>query len=242
VAGGKIATYILPCFAPLAILIALGLRRYLDGARRLAFSIGTLVLAAVMAVGAAVLLLNQVTDVLGDSAYGTAETWKWAVGAMCLFAASASLVLAAFAEDSGRRLRLFFVVPLLCFAATPFLVPDQFGERKLPGPFLNAHADKVAPETVLVSAGALAVSMSWAYKRDDVYFLCGAGELDWGLEYEDSRHRRLTVDQLAALLDRRRGSSHVVLFDYGGHFEQYRDHLPQPLFVAIYGRFVLVRY
>lgn len=100
----------------------------------------------------------------------------------------------------------------------------------------------MAPSTLLVSEGELAVAASWFYKRSDVYLLRAPGEFHWGLTYEDTKHRMLTVEQFETMLDKERGKSHPILFVYIWNYETYRDRLPEPDFVATWGRFVLVQF
>ncbi|OEU49695.1 MAG: hypothetical protein BA861_10145, partial [Desulfobacterales bacterium S3730MH5] len=77
---GKIGTYILPCFPPLAILITIGLWKYLEREKKRAFTLGASFLALVTAMLAVILIVSQVTCFPGLRAYGPEETWKWVVG------------------------------------------------------------------------------------------------------------------------------------------------------------------
>ena len=122
---GKLATYILPCFAPLAILLAVGLDRYLDAGRRRAFDFGAGTLAAVTGLAAVALFANQVYGVGGIKIYGSAEAWKSVLVTAGLLFCSASLVWAAVQTRAGRKMILFVSAPVLLMLVGPWSVPDR---------------------------------------------------------------------------------------------------------------------
>jgi 4-amino-4-deoxy-L-arabinose transferase len=239
--GGKIGTYILPCFPPFIILLSLGLERYFEERRERAFVIGVLVLSVLAGAGGVTLLLNETLGLLGSAVYSGAESWKWVIGTALLFIWFSCLVTSARVTNTRRRLGFFIAGWLPIMFAIHFLLPDQSTARKAPGAFLEAHAGRVTPSALLVSEGELAVAASWFYKRSDVYLLRAPGEFHWGLTYEDTKHRMLTVEQFETMLDKR-GESHPILFAYIRNYETYRDRLPEPQFVATWGRFVLVQF
>jgi 4-amino-4-deoxy-L-arabinose transferase len=240
--AGKLGTYILPCYPPLAVLVAMGLRRYLDEKRKLLFAVGVVPLALAAVVGAVIVLSSQLTDFPGFRVYSPAETWKWIVGCAILMMSSAGLLIAAGSVASGRRLASLCAAPLLIMCGSQFLIPDQFKEKKTPGPFLVEHADRVGTSTILVSEAELAVAACWYYRRADVYLVGGTGELAWGFTYDDAENRLLTESQLGALIAGNGDRNSVTLFAYRTRYEDYRDRLPTPRFIDTYGRFVLVQF
>ncbi|MHB9139260.1 MAG: hypothetical protein ACYC4Q_07655, partial [Victivallaceae bacterium] len=73
-------------------------------------------------------------------------------------------------------------------------VPGLVQNAKAPESILMKYADRVKPDTMLVSYKNLLTSICWYYKRDDVYIYSKAGELEYGLNKPDSSHRLLSKE------------------------------------------------
>ena len=240
ICSGKIATYILPCFAPLAVLAAVGLTRYFEGGGRRAFALGAWLSAAIAAAAAVGLVLVQTTGLLKERPFGPGETWKWLFVAAGLAAWAALSALSALARRPGKKLALFCATGLALMLAVSFALPDRVRERKAPGAFLRRHADRVRPDTILVSTNYLVSAVCWFYQRDDVLILDRGGELRYGLEYDDARGRVLSVEELAALLKRDRGARNVVFLTTRKRYENYAPHLPPAMVEDVTPGFVLM--
>jgi 4-amino-4-deoxy-L-arabinose transferase len=201
-AKGKLPTYILPCFPPLAILLAAGLERYLAAPRQRAFRIGAGVLAAAfLAASAAVLALQ--TGAFGRPVFGLDEIAKLRgfVGFMVLGAGCA-----AFAGLGGRpvpRLAALAVAGAALIVPAEVIVPQRVRDAGAPSTAILRYAHP-APDTLLVSDSPLFGATAWALKRDDIYVV-RAGEIEYGLSYPDSRYRRLDSAALVRLIEENRG-------------------------------------
>src|SRR5204862_1842243 len=75
---GKLATYLLPCFAPLSILLAAGLERYLAAGYTRAWRIAAGVVALAFVTVLALLVAAQ-SGVLGAIPYGAGEGGRLAM-------------------------------------------------------------------------------------------------------------------------------------------------------------------
>ena len=242
ICSGKIATYILPCFAPLAILAAVGLTRYFEGPGRRAFALGAWISAAAAAAVALGLVVNQTTGAFGAKLFASGEVAKWVLVAAAFVAWAALSALAALARKPSAKLALFCATGLALMLALSFALPDRVRERKAPGAFLARHADRVRPDTILVSTNYLVSAVSWFYERDDVLILDRGGELQYGLDYEDARHRLLSVEELAEILQQDRGGRNVVFLTTRKRHEEYASHLPPPATEDVTPGFVLAEY
>jgi 4-amino-4-deoxy-L-arabinose transferase len=240
--NGKLLTYILPCFPPIALLTAMGLSKDLKRPRTGAFKIGSRVLALVVGMLAVALLVVQATGFHGLKPY--VHNWKWALAAAGLSAWAGLLLISAREPGRKKRIILYGAGPALLMFITPFSIPDHTIEHKAPGQFLLAHAREIRPDTILVSSDDPVRAVCWFYKRDDVYLLEQAGELSYGLEYADSRHRRLEPDQFWELVRKNRGTGRVVLVLKARLYREWKGDLPEPISEDSNGEggFVFVKY
>ena len=199
IARGKLLPYILPCFPPLALLLAVGLREAVanvnvgyikQGLRGLIILWGALLLA---------LLLNHFAGV-GTPFFDATENGRW--GAL-VAAIAAGMVLGLLAlRSDGRNLQILAtglaIVPLLL--AIQFAIPNSTRLSKMPGAVLATMAAGVPPDAVLISDGRYVHAVGWIFKRNDIYLL-NSGELTYGLSYPDDRPRLLTADSLRQLVE-----------------------------------------
>jgi 4-amino-4-deoxy-L-arabinose transferase len=240
--SGKIATYILPCFPALAVLIALGLDRYVRQNKTGAFTGGAWALAAGTALVAVALTLSQLTDFPGIGPYSPSETWKWLVGVAGLIVWSGISAAAAKTRDSTRKVALCCIAPVLFLLSAQFLMPDRSIERKAPGAFLVQQQDKVGPDTLVLSTDDPVRAVCWFYKRADVFLIGDPGELTYGIHYPDSRSRLLTLDQFRELIHENRGKKRVVFITRTDAYDHYRRQVPAPSFEIKNSRFVFAQY
>jgi 4-amino-4-deoxy-L-arabinose transferase len=238
---GKLGTYILPCFPPLAILITKGLKKYLEGQKNRAFTMGASFLSVVTGVPAVVLVLSQLTDFLGFRAYGPGETWKWVAGTAGPLLWISLIICSVKATNFRKKLILYSAAPMLFMLSTHFIMPNQIVDRKAPGALLLKNTSRVSPDTVLVADG-LVQAACWFYKRDDVYLLNGAGELGYGLKYDDSKHRLLKVEQFKKLIAGEQGKKGVILIAKTKNYVRYKSMLPKPIYQEISNRFAFIQF
>ena len=203
------SAYILPCFPPLALLLAVGLQEaaanvnvgYIkQGLRGLMILWGGLLLA---------LLLNHFAGV-GTPFFDATENGRW--GAL-VAAIATGLVLGLLAlKNNGRDLQILAsglaIVPLLL--AIQFAIPNSTRLSKMPGAVLTAIATDVPPDAVLISDGRYVHAVAWIFKRNDIYLL-NSGELTYGLSYPDDRPRLLTPDSFRQLVERVAGRRTVFI-------------------------------
>ncbi len=234
--NGKLATYILPCFPGLAILLALGLERYLVRSERSRlFFWGAWSSAGLAGLVALGLGLSQVLPML-PKLYAPGEAWRWLALVLALSGWVWLAVLAARLRDPEQRLLAFAAAPLLLMLCLPWVFPQQVLDRKAPGKFLHTHADLVTPETRLVADAGLMHAVNWYYQREDVYLLHSQGEVAYGLSYPDARSRYLNLNEVAAFVAT--GAPVLVVHENSPEFAK----LPLPDALYRQGRFVIRYY
>lgn len=227
ISRGKLPPYILPCFAPLAILVAAGLHKYNSRGWRIEFDAGIWPLLGILSVGVLGLSINHFTG-FPEPLFLKGETWKWAVGAVAIILWIAALTMLLREGNYWRKLALFCAGPVPLMLASHFLLPDRVAERKAPEVFLSSIASKVAPETVLASYKDPVQAVCWTFKRKDVWLFLKGGELDDGLKFSDSSHRLLDIPAFNKLLDANRGQRDVVLVLVKKIYNEVKESLPEP--------------
>jgi 4-amino-4-deoxy-L-arabinose transferase len=204
---GKLLTYILPCFAPLAILIAVGLERYLDGGRARVLRAAALIIAAVFAALLALLAAAQ-ANAFGTIPFEPAEHPKLAGFAALLVAGCGLGIYAAFASDSTARVAALAGTGVALFLPIEVMAPHVVLENVAPTMAVAHYAP--SPDAILVSDASLFGTVAWVFKRNDIYVL-SVGEIAYGLSYPEAQHRRLDASGLAHLIKRSAGHRPVLI-------------------------------
>ena len=209
---GKLPTYVIPCYPPLAILMAAGLVTYLESGKVRLFTIGAALAAAIAGLGAVFLIVSFRTRWFDLAIFGPTEGWKCALAVVGLAAWVLVLMPAIKARDHRRKLAWYCAAPILTLLLMPRFFPVEPHAKMMPGPFLQQYADRIDPAALLVSDRALVHAVCWFYRRDDVFLLAfRAGELEYGLSYKDSSDRLLDLSGFLNLLGNRSGQRRVIV-------------------------------
>lgn len=185
---GKLATYILPCFPPLAILLAMGLRAYFAQGWRKAFDRSLMPFGILLALLIPGLLIARIWNF----PYGKGENLSLVLALLAVAFWSLMVYLAMKSADATRKMLFFAAGPLLVMFLSHVAVPDFLVARKAPGALLARNASRVKPDTPLVAYSSLAGAAAWYFKRDDIYILHKEGEFRYGLQYADAKNRFLS--------------------------------------------------
>ena len=237
---GKLGTYILPCFQPLVILITAGLLHYLKKETKWV-TIGAYFLAGITGSCAVGLLFSQVLPVpLGWKLFEQAEILKLVIIFLGLLTWTVFFMAGAATSNVKQKLVLFCLGPLLLMLSSPVAMPDRFKDGLFPGDFLLRHADRISPDTTLVSDNYLVSAVCWFYKRSDVYLLGKPGELDYGVSRAPEKNRLLTLDQFRELVAQ--PSRRITLITLEKRYRHDKPQLPQPGFVDSGHGFVFVQF
>lgn len=232
--SGKLATYILPCFAPLAVLFAMGLCRSVverrDGKPLNALLYGLAGLLAVVAVTMSVIQLSGVRWAL----FPAGEGWKWWLFCPAGLLLAMALVFSAWERENPWRKLLFFfagLCPLLF--VMHFALPELVLMRKTACPLLERVKARISPETKLMSFRYPFQDVNWVFKTDDVYMYRAPGEISWGMERdpEMKKRRLLDIPAVNELIRQMRGKGGVLLVLPTKIYREDRKLLPEPEWV-----------
>jgi 4-amino-4-deoxy-L-arabinose transferase len=224
---GKLLTYILPCFPPLAIIVSTGLDQYFETGGKRAFNAGGKSLA-VLVIGIAIVLIGvQSIGFRGFKPYF--QTWKWVLSVAGLMTFAYLLFVACRKTEYRKKIVFYAVSPIFIISIIPFILPWVTLQIKTPGKILLQCSNLVHSDTILVSDEDQVRAVCWFYKRDDVYLLGGGGELMYGLNYKDSKKRLLTIDGFNSLVKRYPGRI-VAVFNFQ-KYQSWKAKLPKPFFL-----------
>jgi 4-amino-4-deoxy-L-arabinose transferase len=225
ISSGKLGTYILPCYPPLALLIAVGVLRCLREGDTKGFVIG----AWVLAVGACALLIGFLLGwLILPQVFMSMELWKWILVVAGLICWGAGCLAATQQGHVHRRLVLFSLAPALFMFSWHFVASAGMSPDKTPGPFLLSNASRVPPNGVIVTEANMAGSICWFYKRSDVFILGSKREYAYGSTYPDSRHRVLDPERFQNLIAGQAADSVVVLVLGTDRYAVFEPQIPGP--------------
>lgn len=241
--SGKLIPYILPCFPPLAVLLALGLTRYFEADRRKSFDFSATFFGAVTALAGLFLAASLRTDFPWEPFYGPDEAWKGMVAIIGFFTWSSFCFFSAKAAGPTKKLWLYGLGSLVLLFSSPFVLPDRILQGKAPGKLLERHMAEVQTDTRLVSDEYLVHALCWFYKRNDVYLLEKSGELSYGIRHDDTLPSRLlTLKRFGEMVADAADKHGVILVLENDRYDRYGDLLPKPAFVDRQYGFVFASY
>jgi 4-amino-4-deoxy-L-arabinose transferase len=225
---GKLPTYFLPCFPPLAILTAIGLQNYFKGGRGKAFTAGASLLALLTGLVAVSLLLIQIGDFGGFKPY--THTWKWVLLLAGLLTSMLFTLSSIRASILKKKVLLYGVAPILFLFVAPSVLPDSIIETKAPAQFLLRQTHRMRPDTILVSDDHLLRAVCWFYKRSDVFLIGDPGELGYGIRSDGMKDRLLHLEELKKLVFENLGTGRVTLIANARDYNDWKRNLPAPIF------------
>jgi 4-amino-4-deoxy-L-arabinose transferase len=223
---GKLLTYILPIFPPLAILMALGLSPVLGHGNRKVLDWGLAVTGCLFMIILLALIPIQIFGFHGFYLYS--QTWKAAMLAIGLLCAALFCLWSLRSQDGMRKLVLLGFSPLLLLFLVHFLIPDSVIEESAPGRLLEKHRDAIRSDTIIIAGEEVVGAACWNFKRNDVYILGPAGEFTYGLNYPDAAGRQLDTKSVIDLIGR--NPINTLLIFRTKKMPDLHTVLPQPVF------------
>ncbi|WP_039057791.1 lipid IV(A) 4-amino-4-deoxy-L-arabinosyltransferase [Enterobacter sp. Bisph1] len=241
IAKGKLPTYILPCFAPLAILMA----RY---AVEIAHS-GSRVLRANawinIAFGLTVFIAALVVSPLGflkHPVWTELEVYKAALAAFAFLAWA--LVGLFTLRSSDKRWSWAALCPLAIALLVGIVVPDKVMDSKQPQFLINFINEPLMPSRyVLTNNVGVAAGLAWELKRTDIILFDARGELTYGMAYPDGEGRFVSEEDFARWLALHRREGVISLILHQSKPDDYMHmSLPKPDNIYVQGRMVFIQY
>jgi 4-amino-4-deoxy-L-arabinose transferase len=222
--SGKLPTYILPCFAPLAVLFARGLLEYFRSGKTKLFNVTAKVLMILFLLGAVGFAVVQIIADFGvfRGIYGDGELWKW------IFACSAAglwiFCLYKSYKSSKYRSKLAFLLigPLVALFASHLAVPLRYIEGKAQGIFLEPLKKEVKPGMKLVVHPNIMHAAAWEFRNTDILFYTHGGELEEGLKEKSNKGRIISRDEFLKMVKENPKSGNIIFIMRG----DFREGIP----------------
>ncbi|TCB90633.1 lipid IV(A) 4-amino-4-deoxy-L-arabinosyltransferase [Enterobacter wuhouensis] len=241
IAKGKLPTYILPCFAPLAILMARYAVSAADkGAKVLRLNGG--INLAFGAIGVIAALVVSPWGLTKHPVWTSVELYKvfCAVVAFLIWAAVGWFTL----KRSPQRWWLAALCPAGLALLIGFAIPNLVVDSKQPQSLVDTVRSPLAQSTfVLANNVGLASGLAWELKRNDIILFGQSGELRYGLDFPDVKGRFVGKADFTQWLDehRQQGTiSLVILLSKNDDLE--RANLPKPDSLYVQGRLAYLQY
>jgi 4-amino-4-deoxy-L-arabinose transferase len=241
IAKGKLPTYILPCMAPLALLMAAYAEDCAGQLRPRVFKVNAVLNGLFGLIGILALLLVG-SGVLHNVHLFSADEWPKIV--LGLIAFGGWLLFAVIsARDNAKRWTWAAACPLLLCLLIGYAIPQQVIDSKQPQNFIRDNIATLSQsQFVLADRVGIAAGMAWELKRSDVLMYGEKGELTYGLAYPDARGHYIGEEDFAGWLAQARKQGDVSLVMQLSRGEHVPTDLPTPDSVVEMHRMALVWY
>lgn len=235
--SGKLATYILPCFPPLAIIFANGLYRYFqDSSRRRLFNWAVLLNLLVIAALLVLITYLQLMD-KANAVYRDDETLQLVILQTSIVIALLGGLFSLRRINWRIRLACLPLIMLPVLALSTISLPARVAETKAPGQFILEVAPIVNDGMLVVSDGSMFRALNWYLGRRDVYLLSG-NEVAYGLGYPDASHRLLSPETMRLKIQQKQQQP-IALFCHHGCPQGIPELIPPESAQRGYGEFRL---
>ncbi|WP_170975428.1 lipid IV(A) 4-amino-4-deoxy-L-arabinosyltransferase [Martelella alba] len=214
-AKGKLLTYILPCMAPLALLMAAYVRDGFATGRMKAFRANMLINILFGAIGMVALAgmgFGLISDHLfSHHALYNRDEWPKIITGLVIFAGWIAFAVYA-AGRNGQRWPWTAACPLLLGLLIGFAWPQHIINNKQPQQFILANSDLLDHSGYILSNSiGVATSLAWELQRSDIIIYRDKGELKYGLSYPDAQGHFVSGDDFPGWLAQARHRSDVTL-------------------------------
>lgn len=240
---GKLGTYILPCFPPLAVLVALGVQRYLQSGQVRLFHGGSVVLGGLLLILLGGVAALQWLPFPADwRLYSRPETGRWLLGSGGILAWAIVLFRGTKANVPLRKLAFFAAAPAIFMVGFSASLPNLAFTGKTAGALLERNADRVTPDSWLGTSPHLVGALAWGYHRSDVLLIRTEGEFAYGLKRTTQTDRFVPLQDISSFAAAHAGTGRLTLLLKKSAFEEYTPLLPRPLYLDRACGFVFAQY
>ncbi|MCP3964863.1 MAG: phospholipid carrier-dependent glycosyltransferase [Lentisphaerae bacterium] len=229
---GKLPTYVLPLFVPLAVLMARGIITYFREGKYEIFNWTVKILALLLGIAAVGFAVVQIISDCGvfRGMFSTAERWKWLLGGMAGILWIFCLISAARAKDYHFKISWWLCGPLMAFFLSFYIIPYRYLESKAQGLYLNQFKSMVKPDMIIVAHPNVMHAAAFIFKDSNIMLYTHGGELESGLKYPDARSRVISHKAFKALIKKTRKDKIIFIMRGdrdeivpGADFEAYGD-------------------
>ncbi|MGB9097140.1 lipid IV(A) 4-amino-4-deoxy-L-arabinosyltransferase [Erwinia sp.] len=241
IAKGKLPTYILPCFAPLAILMARQALIKMSGEGTTLKINGWINLVFGLVVSVAVLGFLAPWGLAKHPVYSHQEVTK------VLLAASAFLFWAFCGwitlKAPASRWSLAALCPLVLALVAGQVIPLHVMDAKQPQQFIHGIKNDISGSHYLLANNpGIASGLAWEMRRSDIILYDQPGEVQYGLSYPDASDKFISGANFPAWLAAHRQKGDVTLVMLLARNDDPDKDLPKADFCYRQGRLVMFRY
>ncbi|MGP2664118.1 lipid IV(A) 4-amino-4-deoxy-L-arabinosyltransferase [Serratia nevei] len=241
IAKGKLPTYILPCMAPLALLMTAYAEDYAATLRARLFKANAWLNGLFGLIGIVALVVLS-AGLLPKAHLFTAQEWPKVVLGLIAFGGWLLFALVS-VRDNGRQWRWAAACPVLLCLVIGYAIPQQVTDSKLPQNFASATMAELGDSRyVLTDSVGVAAGLAWELKRSDVLMYSQKGEVAYGLEYPDAKGHLISDADFPQWLAQARKQGNVSLVLQLSRGEALPQELPAADKVDRMNRLVLMWY
>ncbi len=224
---GKLATYILPLFPPVAIIAALCMLGAQGKENALKyFNITVKFTAGILAVG---LIGFLITNFAFHPVYGTGQMPLLGFTVLCVILFLA-ILLRAIREKTMKDKYLTLVIAMFfLMPAWQAGLPEIVMNQKASEAFLKESVAKIPPNAILMTRDQFLGILLWTTGRNDLRLFYKTGEFEYGLNHSPDKEKRfVSVEKFKEMLDNPASRDYrpVAVYVTAGHEKRYNT-LPQ---------------